>query len=104
MAINLNDQNFEGEIKGASKLALVDFFATWCEPCNIMAPILEKVAEDLKDKIILFKVNVDEAPIISGKFRVEKIPTLVLFKNGKVIFDFVGMAPEESIKKWIEGF
>jgi thioredoxin 1 len=104
MATNLNDQNFEKEIASCSKLALVDFFATWCEPCNIMAPILEKVAEDLKDKIILFKVSVDEAPIASGKFRVEKIPTLVLFKNGKAISDFVGMAPEESIKKWIEGF
>jgi thioredoxin 1 len=104
MSINLNDQNFEREIASASNLALVDFFATWCEPCNIMAPILEKVSDDLKDKIVLFKVNVDEAPIVSGKFGVEKIPTMVLFKDGKAISNFVGMAPEESVKKWIEGF
>lgn len=102
MTKTLTDENFEKEIKSAEKLVLVDFFATWCEPCSILGPILEKVAEDLKDKVELFKVNVDDAPVASGKFNVEKIPTVVLFKNGEAISGFVGMAPEESIKEWIE--
>lgn len=102
MEINLTDENFESEIKSTDKLVLVDFFATWCEPCSALAPILKKVAEDLKEKIVLMKANLDDVQNTAGKFGVEKIPTVVLFKNGKPISGFVGLAPEESIKNWIE--
>ena len=98
----LTDKNFEQEITSTDKLVLVDFFATWCEPCTMLAPILEKVAEDLKDELVLMKANLDDAPEIAGKFGVEKIPTVILFKNGKAISGFVGLAPEESIKEWIK--
>lgn len=104
MPIILTDENFDKEIESADKLALVDFFATWCAPCSALAPILEKVAEDLKEKVVLFKVNVDDAPKASAKFEVEKIPTVVLFKGGQAISGFVGMSDEESIKKWIDNF
>ena len=100
----LTDENFEKEIESVDKLALVDFFATWCEPCNMLAPILEKVAEDLKEKIILFKVNVDDAPITSQKFGAEKIPTVLLFKNGEAISGFVGLVPEDPIREWLNSF
>jgi thioredoxin len=98
----LNDENFDKEISSTGKLVLVDFFATWCGPCSTLAPILEKVAEELKEKIILMKANVDETPKASGRFGVEKIPTVILFKDGKPISGFVGLAPEASIKEWVE--
>ncbi len=102
MAITLTDENFEKEITNTSKLVLVDFFATWCEPCSMLAPVLERVAEDLKEKIVLMKVNLDDAPQTAGKFGVEKIPTVILFKDGNPISGFVGVIPEASIKDWIE--
>ena len=98
----LTDENFNKEINATDKFILVDFFATRCEPCSILAPILEKVAEQLKDKIILMKANVDQAPVASQKFGVEKIPTVVLFKNGKPVNGFVGLVPEKTIKEWLE--
>jgi thioredoxin len=102
MEIILTDENFEKEINSADKPVLVDFFATWCEPCTILAPILEKLAEHFKEKIVLVKANIDEAPRAAQKFGVEKIPTVMLFKNGKPISGFVGLVPENSIKEWLE--
>ena len=98
----LTDENFDKEIAATDKLVLVDFFATWCEPCTMLAPVLEKVAEDMKDVVVLMKANVDEFPITAGKYKVEKIPTVILFKSGKPISGFVGLAPEESIKDFIK--
>ncbi len=98
----LTDENFEEQIKSIEKLVLVDFFATWCEPCSVLAPILEKIAEELKEKIILMKANLDDVPKAAGKFGVEKIPTIILFKNGQPISGLVGLAPYSSIKEWIE--
>jgi thioredoxin len=102
MTIILTDENFEKEVSAEKKLVLVDFFADWCEPCKMLAPILEKVAKDFEDKIVLMKANLDQAPKIAGKFEVEKIPTVILFRDGKPISGFVGLASEESIKSWIE--
>jgi thioredoxin len=102
MAEIITDENFEEKIKSTDKLVLVDFFATWCEPCTMLAPILEKVAEELKEKIILLKANLDSTPKVAGKFGVEKIPTVILFKDGKPISGFVGMSSESSIKAWLE--
>jgi thioredoxin len=98
----LNDENFAEIIKKAEKPVVVDFFATWCEPCSMLAPVLEKVANDLKEKVILVKVNIDNAQKTAGEFGVEKIPTVMLFQNGKPISGFVGVAPETAIKDWIE--
>ncbi|MDP3883258.1 MAG: thioredoxin [Candidatus Staskawiczbacteria bacterium] len=102
MTTHLTDENFEKEITSTEKLVLVDFFATWCEPCHMLAPVLEKVAEELKDRLVLLKANLEDVPKISGKFGVEKIPTVILFKSGKPISGFVGLAPEASIKSWLE--
>ncbi len=99
--MNLTDQNFELEIKNQDKLVIVDFFATWCEPCKMLAPILEKVASELKDKVVLMKVNLDDAPQTASKFNVDRIPTVIVFKNGNPVTGFVGMATEQSIKQMI---
>jgi len=102
MEIILNDENFEKEINATDKFVLVDFFAIWCEPCSMLAPVLEKIAEQFKEKIVLMKANLDDSPLTAKKFGVEKIPTVILFKNGKPVNDFVGLVPENSIKEWLE--
>lgn len=101
MAENLTDENFEAEIKKAEKPVLVDFFTVWCEPCSILAPILEKVSEELKDKIILIKVNLDDIPLTAQKLNIDRIPTVFLFKSGNSVSGFVGLRTEEDIKEWL---
>jgi thioredoxin 1 len=98
----LTDENFEKEIQGAKIPVLVDFFAVWCGPCQTLGPILEKVAKDYGDKMVLAKVNVDEAPIFSQKYQVSNIPTVILFKAGKPVSGFIGARPEEVIKKLLD--
>lgn len=100
--INLTDENFDKEINATDKLALVDFYADWCEPCSMLAPVLEKLAEELKNDVVLMKANLDQSQFQAQKFGVEKIPTVILFKAGKPISGFVGLAQENSIKQWLE--
>lgn len=102
MRTQLTDENFEKEIAGVEKLALVDFYADWCGPCRMLAPVLDKVAEDLKEEIVLLKANLDGLPKTAEKFGVEKIPTVILFRQGKPISGFVGLADEKAIKDWIK--
>ena len=101
MENNLTDSNFEETISATDKLFLVDFFATWCGPCSVLGPILERVAEEFKDKVVLLKVDVDNFPITSQKFGIEKIPSVFMFKNGKPVSNFVGLIPENQIKDWV---
>ncbi|MEA3344549.1 MAG: thioredoxin [Patescibacteria group bacterium] len=101
MEITLDDQNFDNEIQKAEKPILVDFWAEWCGPCNILSPILDKLAEENKDKFILAKVNVDAAPIASQKFGIQNIPTVALFIKGKPVSGFVGVRPEKDISEWL---
>jgi len=102
MNIALTDKNFEKEINGAELPVVVDFFATWCEPCSMLGPILEKVAQDLEGKIILGKVNVNDAPATSQKFQVDRIPMVALFDKGKMVSGFIGMKTEDFIKSWLK--
>lgn len=103
MILNLNDSNFEQEIKKSAKPVLVDFFASWCGPCQVLGPILEKIAEEFKDRVVLVKCNVDEFPQTSTKFGIDRIPNVFLFKNGKPVDGFLGLVPEDTIKNWLEG-
>ncbi len=100
--MNITDKNFEEQLNVTDKFVLVDFFATWCGPCQVLGPILEKVAEQFKDQLILHKIDVDQFPITSQKYNIEKIPTIFLFKNGKPVGNFSGLVPEDTIKNWIE--
>lgn len=102
MPIILTDENFEKEIKRVDKLALVDFYATWCEPCQALAPILEKLEKQFEQKIVLLKANVDENQAGAQKFQVDRIPMVVLFKEGKPVGDFTGFRPEPVLKEWLE--
>lgn len=100
--MDLTDQNFEETILKANKPVVVDFWANWCPPCKKLGPILEKVAEDYKEKITVYKVNVDENPTLSQTFKIEVIPTVVLFKENEAKAGFVGFREEGDIKSWID--
>ena len=102
MITNLTDQNFQTQIEKSDKPVLVDFYASWCGPCQVLGPILEKIAEEFKDKVVLVKVNVDEFPQTSAKHGIDRIPNVFLFKNGKPVDGFLGLVPENTIKNWLK--
>lgn len=81
----------------ASGTVLVDFWAPWCGPCKMQTPILEKVADKVGDKAVIAKVNVDESPTLAAQFGVRSIPTLILFKNGQKVRDFIGVQQEAAL-------
>lgn len=98
----LTDENFEKEVQGGQKPFLIDFWAEWCGPCQILGPVLDKVADGYKEKIIFAKVNVDSAPVCSQKYQISQIPTVVLFKAGKPASGFIGARSEEFIRQWLD--
>lgn len=100
----VTDENFEKEVIEASneKPVVVDFWAAWCGPCQVLGPVIEKVGEDYKDKAKVVKLNVDENKETAQKYSIMSIPSVKLFKNGKVVDEFVGVQPEDAIKSWID--
>lgn len=103
MDLILTDQNFDEEIKKATLPVLVDFWAEWCGPCKMLAPVLEEIAKDMEGKLIVGKVDVDANPAVSQKFGVMSIPTLILFKNGQPVKQMVGYQGKEGLVKEING-
>jgi len=104
IVIETNEQNFQKDVVEKSKqvAVLVDFYADWCMPCRMLAPILEKIAYDYGGKFILAKVNVDENRNLSQEYRIMSIPNVKLFKNGNVVDEFIGVMPELAIKNWLD--
>ncbi len=100
--INLTDENFDKEIQNTKKIVLVDFWADWCLPCKTFSPILQRIAKELEKEIVFAKVNIDEAPLAATKFNVEEIPTIFVFKNGKLIDKSIGLKTEIIIKQWLK--
>jgi len=100
--ITLTDQNFEKEISNSDKPIVVDFWTQWCLPCLVFSPILEKLAEEYKDKFILAKVNLDAVPLTAQKYGIDRIPQVLLFKKGKLISGFIGVRPESLVREWLE--
>ncbi len=94
--ININKSNFQSEVMNSDKTVLLDFFAPWCGPCRMVAPVVEEIAAERSD-IKVGKVNVDEQPELAGQFGVMSIPTLVVIKNGKIAGQAVGARPKQSI-------
>jgi thioredoxin 1 len=101
--MQFTDQNFQQEVEQAKGLVLVDFFAQWCGPCQVMGPIIEELAEEYKDKegVKIGKLNIDENQATAQKFNVMSIPTLILFKDGKPVETLVGLQDKESLKDLI---
>ncbi|MFH1582448.1 MAG: thioredoxin [bacterium] len=100
--LEITDQNFDSEIKKFEKPVLVDFFTEWCAPCTYLAPILDNVVKKAEGKIEFLKVNLDNIPLAAQKLGIDRIPTVVLFKNGNPVSGFIGMQQEEMINNWLE--
>jgi thioredoxin 1 len=102
-SIAVSDAQFETEVLKADGPVLVDFWAEWCGPCKMLSPIVDELAADLKNKVKVVKVNIDEAPEAPTKYGVRGIPTLMLFKNGQVVDTRVGGMPKSQLTEWVEG-
>jgi thioredoxin 1 len=97
-ALKVESSTWEKEVLQADKLVMVDFWASWCGPCQVVAPVVEELATEYSGKVKIMKLNTDENPEIAGKYRIMGIPTLMFFKNGKIADQIVGAASKSQLK------
>jgi len=100
--IEVNDDSFEDEVLKCSSPVMVDFWAPWCGPCRMIAPITEKLAEEYEGRLKLCMLNVDENPQTASKYRVMSIPQILFFKNGEVVDESTGVVPESVLRSKVE--
>lgn len=100
--INITKDNFEEEVLKSDKPVLIDFWAAWCGPCRMVAPIIDEVATETEGKVKVGKVNVDEEQELAQAFNVASIPTLVVVKDGKIVQSAVGVKPKHTILSMLE--
>ena len=100
--LEVTQENFEKEVLKSAKAVLVDFWAPWCMPCKIIAPAIEKIADEMKGELKVAKLNVDEAPDIATELSVLNIPTLILFKDGNELARIIGVNSKEAIENKIK--
>lgn len=100
--LHLSDATFDQEVLQSATPILVDFYADWCGPCKMIAPIVEEIAADYRGRIKVGKMNVDENPLVPTRLGVRSIPTLMLYKGGQVVDRIVGAAPKDQLVKFIE--
>lgn len=101
--LEITDQNFSDEIVGADGLSMVDFWATWCGPCRIVAPIVKELADEYSDKgVVVGKLDVDANPQTAAQFGVRSIPTILFFKNGEMVDRVIGAVPRPQLEQKIQ--
>lgn len=100
MVKQINDGNFKNEV--GSGISVVDFWAPWCGPCKMIGPVIEEIAKEYADKVNFAKVNVDDNPVTATQYSVSSIPTIMIFKDGKLQDTMVGFRPKEILKAMIE--
>lgn len=99
MTVTGTDQNFQEEVLKSDLPVMVDFWATWCGPCKIVKPVVEKLAEEFKGKVKVVEVDVDQNQMVSGQFGIMSIPTLMFFKNGQPVKSMIGAQGEEALRQ-----
>ncbi|WP_018676677.1 thioredoxin [Riemerella columbina] len=97
MALEFTDSNFKDEVLGSDKPVLVDFWAVWCGPCRMLAPIIDELSNDFEGKALVGKVDVDNNQQTAMEYGIRNIPTMLIFKNGEVVEKLVGVSPKEAI-------
>lgn len=102
MVQEIKDMDFSQTVEDSSTPVVVDFWASWCGPCKMLSPVIDEISEELNDKVKFFKLNVDENPVTSSQYKVASIPTVMVFKGGKLVDTLVGFRPKEAIKDVIE--
>ena len=101
MAKQIRDDEFESEVVNSKLPVLVDFWAEWCGPCRMLTPILEQLSDEIRDKVKIVKMNIDDNPETPSKFGVRSVPTMILFKDGKQLDVKVGVQPKNALQDWI---
>jgi len=102
-AINVGEQTFDKVALQSDIPVLVDFWAAWCGPCRMVAPVLDQIAAEHEGKIRIVKVNVDEEPALAAQFRITSIPAMKVFKGGEEVRELIGAMPKQMIEKELEG-
>lgn len=100
---HFNAKTFQSEVLDSGKLALVDFWASWCGPCKMLGPTIEELSDELDGKVIVGKVNVDEEQDLAVRYQVTTIPTVLIIKDGKVLKSMIGLKPKADFLKALEG-
>jgi thioredoxin 1 len=94
---SLEERNFTKEVLNSPQVILVDFSASWCGPCRLMAPVIEEIAEEFKGKIKVGKVDIDKAPALAQRYEIQAVPTLIIFEKGKITKKLVGLQSKEKL-------
>ncbi len=100
--VHTSDEDFEADVLNSEKVVLIDFWAEWCGPCKMIAPLLDEAADEYADKLKIAKLNIDENPNTPAKYQIRSIPTLMLFKDGSVLAQKLGAMPKKDLTDFLE--
>ncbi|NLC68522.1 MAG: thioredoxin [Clostridiaceae bacterium] len=102
--VELTKDSFEQEVMNSKGLVLVDFWAAWCGPCRMVAPVIDQLADEFQDKLVVAKVNVDDEGELATRFRIMSIPTIILFKDGEIAERLIGVRTKDEFKSVIDKY